>query len=852
MGRSNYCDGIFVSFANGEAKLKIEDFRDGTVIGISVVSEARKNAALALVDDALESDFLNAEQTLKEDLDAEVIDGEEYARLKANFVKQWARNRDLELDTEQSAAVAATAGDILVVARAGSGKTLTLTTRAIFLLTHCKVAPNELLLLAFNKKAATQMRDRLAKALDGPLPHVMTFHALAHAIVHPEEELVFDDAGADQAGLSREVQEVIDEHMRSKQYRDRVRELMLAHFRDDWERIVDGRFELSMDEFLAHRRALLRESLRGDYVKSFGEKLIANTLFEHGVQYHYEKNFRWGRINYRPDFTIPFGPLKKGGLIIEYFGLLGDADYDEMSEKKRAFWAKRPEWKFLEFSPGDIVQQSVEAFVDTLKRKLRSAGVACERRSEEEIWELVRRRALYNFTTAMKTFVGRCRKLNLSPDELDKMAKKHTPCSRAEALFLDMGASVYRGYLTRLAENQKEDFDGLMWRAVALVRGGQNHFVRDKGREHGDLDGLRFVMIDEFQDFSQVFFELISAIRLANQRVHFFCVGDDWQAINAFAGSDLRFFESFASYFRDTSRHYIRTNYRSPNQVVEVGNALMHGLGVAAQAHRTDNGWVRLCKVDSFKPSASEQARHGGDDITPAILRVVRGFLDRGLDVVMLSRRNGVPWYVNYDDAEARISDALLRFLEHVRSHFPEEDRGRVTISTVHQYKGLQRSAVIVLDAVVRSYPLIHPNWIFLRVFGDTVDRIEEEERRLFYVAITRAQNSLALFTETGAQSPYVGHIQSQVSVESLSWEDLPALPSPDSPRLEIRVFNAYEVRDQLRDLKYRWHAVAKCWHRTVMAEGFSFNDLLEQPWIRENVRIEVYSESGELLHERQ
>jgi DNA helicase-4 len=44
---------------------------------------------------------------------------------------------------------------------------------------------------------------------------------------------------------------------------------------------------------------------------------------------------------------------------------------------------------------------------------------------------------------------------------------------------------------------------------------------------------------------------------------------------------------------------------------------------------------------------------------------------------------------------------------------------------------------VIVLDAVKRSYPLIHPNWVFLRVFGDSIDSIEDEERRLFYVATT-------------------------------------------------------------------------------------------------------------------
>jgi len=811
---------------------------------------ARKKALSARLKDAFKTDFLSADGVLAADHDAELISGEEYAELKAQFVRDWAaRELQQQLDFEQAAAVAATVGDIQVVARAGSGKTRTLVTRAIFLQKHCRVSPRELLLLAFNRKAVDQMKNRLARALGEDLPHVMTFHALAHALVHPEERLVFDDASADQFGLSCEVQEVIDEHVRSQEYGNRIRDLMLAHFRDDWECIVDGRFQLTMDEFLAHRRALPRESLKGDYVKSFGEKVIANALFEHGVEYWYERNFRWNSVNYRPDFTIPIGP--KGGVVIEYFGLKGDADYDKMSQVKREFWAERDDWTFLEFSPRDLAQNGVDAFVDTLLRELQKAGVSYQRRSEEEIWELVRRRALDGFTAAMRTFVGRCRKLNLSPDDLESMIAGHTACSTTEALFLDVGVSVYRGYLERLAAGKKEDFDGLMWRSVLRVREGQTRFARDKGREQGDVARMKFVMIDEFQDFSAMFFELVDAIRSANPNVQFFCVGDDWQAINAFAGSDLSFFVDFSEYFRDTSQCYIRNNYRSPVSVVELGNALMDGRGAEAKPERRDSGWVRLCKLDEFRPSAPEQARHKGDEITPAVLRLVRSFLDRGLDVVMLSRRHGLPWYVNYEKATSGAPNALERFREHIRSYLPKEDRGRVTCSTAHGYKGLEQSSVVVLDAVKRSYPLVHPNWVFLRVFGDNIDRIEDEERRLFYVAATRAKNSLALVTETLTKSPYLGDICRQVRLNSLSWADLPPVPSLDSTHLEVRVYGAYKVKDQLKDLKYHYEGAGKYWHRAVMAEGFSFDALLSQPWARHGVRIEVYSETGELLHRR-
>lgn len=812
--------------------------------------EALRGPILARTWAALESDFLGADAAYRADPDAGLLDRERYERLKVEFLQQWASREKLQhLDDEQAAAVAASEGDIQLVARAGSGKTSTLVARAIFLQRHCGVASTELLLLAFNKKAASEMKERLEKSLKGDLPHVMTFHALAHALVHPQEELIFDDAGADQFGLAREVQEVIDEHVRSVEHRDCIRELMLAHFRDDWERIVDGRFHVSIEEFLSYRRSLPRESLKGDYVKSFGEKAIANALFEHGVSYRYERNFRWNNVNYRPDFTIQLG--SKGGVIIEYFGMEGDADYDEMSNKKRAFWAEQQGWAFLEFSPADIARRGVEGFVDTVIGRLRKLGLSCERLSEEELWELVKGRALDSFTAVMRTFIIRCRKQNLSADGLAQQVAGHTPCLRSEALFLTAGAAVYRAYLARLAERNKEDFDGLMWRAVVAVQEGQTRFVRDKGRERGDLKRLRFVMVDESQDLSQEFVQLLNSIRSHNDRVQFFCVGDDWQAINGFAGSDLEFFEHFDRYFVNTRRYFIRTNYRSPTDLVDIGNAVMTGRGVPARGWRAEKGWVRICDLGQFRPSPAEQVRHNGDEMTPALLRLLRRLLDDGNEIVMLSRRNGLPWFINYGNALESGSDVLARFLEHVRCFLPEEDRGRVTISTAHKYKGLERAAVVVLDATNGSYPLIHPNWVFLRIFGDTPSRIEQEERRLFYVAITRSQHSLALMTEMVRPSPYLYDACRQTSLAELDWSELPPVASLSGSRLEIRVSGAtFDVRDQLKDLNYRWDAPSRCWVKSTLADGFSFDALLKQSWVRSGIRVQVLSETGDLLQQ--
>lgn len=158
--------------------------------------------------------------------------------------------------------------------------------------------------------------------------------------------------------------------------------------------------------------------------------------------------------------------------------------------------------------------------------------------------------------------------------------------------------------------------------------------MRDKGRERGDLSRLRYVLIDDFQDFSRTFYELSKAFRDCNAGVEFFCVGDDWQAINGFAGSDLRFFSRFDEYFANTSECGITTNYRSTRSVVVLGNAVMHGRGIAAAASE-EAGEIAVGWLNEFRPAAAEHDRHNGDEVTPALLRVVRSLLDRGLDVVL-------------------------------------------------------------------------------------------------------------------------------------------------------------------------------------------------------------------------
>ena len=802
--------------------------------------ENEKRGLLKNLKEHFEQDFLNVDR-FYQDRCTNHISFTEYEAEKINFVQSWANNNCLDRipDEEQAAAIGAVEGNIQVVARAGSGKTATLINRARFLQQHCGVSPDEMLLLAFNRKAAEEMQMRLASSLKDSTPHVMTFHALAHALTHPEEILFDEPEGAQ--NQSRAIQDaVIDEYLADPIYAGEIRALMMEHFLADWERIHSGGYNMPPGEMYRYRLSLPRETLDGKYVKSYGEKVIANFLFEHDIKYRYERNFWWKDINYRSDFTIFTGI--DHGVVIEYFGREDDPAYDAMSEEKRRYWGRRPNWQLLEFFPHDLKKNGVEGFSTLLKQKLEASDIHCHRLSEEKIWHRMKCRAINRFTTVIRRFIQRSRQLSLTPKQLLARINDYD-YSDFEGRFLNLSQVFYESYLKRLHTIGQEDFDGLMQQAVEHVARGETVFQRKTG--NGDLNRIRYVLIDEYQDFSHLFFRLVDAIRQQNPGARFFCVSDDWQAINGFAGSDLRFFQDFGKYFPDSRRLHVTTNHRSGKSIVDVGNLLMKGLGKPARADKTTTGNVVVADLATFEPTLREEQNNPGDSLTPAVLRLVNKVIGNNKKVVLLARKNNLPWYVNYKNkGDSSIESGLSRFLTMVRTRLPEEDKEKVTASTVHKYKGLEQEVVIVLDAVQRSFPLIHPDLIFTRIFGDSVESVIAEERRLFYVALTRAVESLYILTETHNISPFLEDIE----LTRLNWSDYP--PSKESTRyFSIRVGNqrgrgtnpTVRIKDLLRAEGYDWKPRFEAWCIFQLAEGFSLKEFIGQSiWCDSAAGIEV------------
>ncbi|NEU83310.1 UvrD-helicase domain-containing protein [Nostoc sp. UIC 10630] len=802
--------------------------------------------------DQFEQDFLNADN-LYQTKCTKRISFQEYQAEKLSYVQSWVKtNLNTSPDLEQAAAIGTVKGHIQVVARAGSGKTSTLVNRALFLQKHCGIAPNEILLLAFNRKAAEEIRERLTLQLQNSVPHVMTFHALAYALVHPEKSILFNEPDGQQ-NQAKALQTVIYEYHCKPDVYEKIRVLMMAHFREDWERIAWGGYDKSTEEMLRYRRSLPREGLDGNYYKSFGEKVIANFFLEHNIPYKYERNFWWNDINYRPDFTIVTG--ENQGIVIEYFGLKGDPDYDIMSEQKREYWRNHPNWHFVELSPTTLRFEGVEDFCALLKRCLENYGMKCHRLTEDEIWKKIKLRVIDRFTKVVEGFIQRCRKLSLTSEKLASLVDNHKCASDVEQGFLELAQKFYQSYLQQLQATGEEDFDGLMQKAAAVIASGQTVFSRKSGT--GDLRCLRYILIDEYQDFSELFHHLIEAIRQQNPQAQFFCVGDDWQAINGFAGSDLRFYQNFAQFFQPSQKLNIATNYRSATSIVDIGNTLMHGLGTPARAHKTIFGTVEIADMGEFDPTPKEQEEHPGDSITPAILRLVDKAIKDRKNVVLLSRKNSLPWYVNY--GKGRLKDSVLdNFLNLVRSYLPEESRKAVSISTAHKYKGLQNDVVIILDAVPRCYPLIHPDLMFSRVFGDSIEQVVDQERRLFYVALTRAVEHLFIVTETKNFSPFLEELKSRKRISLLDWLDYPSFFG-SIQQITVKVGNqagkgrngTYAIKDLLNAEGYIWQPKKGAWYCTYPAQDFSIKGYFNNAkWIyhASGIELQFYDDLENML----
>ena len=260
-----------------------------------------------------------------------------------------------------------------------------------------------------------------------------------------------------------------------------------------------------------------------------------------------------------------------------------------------------------------------------------------------------------------------------------------------------------------------------------------------------ETKNFRYIFIDEYQDFSLLFLNLILALRENCPGSHLLAVGDDWQAINRFAGSDVKYFQNFSTYFpEDNIKLFIPTNYRSGKHIVEnanyfMANSLRDFQGCkSGQKSRTE---IKIMDIRKTPLSISEQT-----NIPLGIRQLLYDTLliavrNPNKSIKILSRNNMLS-YKNW---------SLEKFAQLVRHNMKKQKlkTDNLTFSTIHKSKGLESDIVILLEVDDDKFPAPDRDGDLYKIFGETEATRKFDAYLLFYVAITRAKEKLFILTST-------------------------------------------------------------------------------------------------------
>lgn len=737
-----------------------------------------------------EEDFLAADRHFSA---SKLIDYGEYLQIKSPYIQNFVENHYRKsINIEKAEALASTSPNLLLSARAGSGKTTVLACKTGMLIDCYQINPDEILVMAFNKKAADEIRHRIRVDYKQPgFDNARTFHSLAHQLVRPNKGQILYDENDDVPSrkMTLLVQQLLKEQIENPIFIEKL----YALFRKEIAEIERAGFLLDDETYFDFRRNLLQFTLNGEKVKSIGEKIIADFLFEHDISYRFDEVWLWRKQIIRSDFSI-YQP--QNSYVIEIWPINEDDPKKQVSPEASQTWdeyysemqTKRQCWNsksvtLIEISKEDSLNQR-EVLESILENKLIKAGIYKPKLTTDNLIKKIKDKdyIITRLSEAFTQFIQRAKKKMLKPNDVQNLRRSYQPIDGREAIFLDIACRIYEKYEQELSRQQKIDFDDLMMLAIQKIHETQGNceiLLGNPKNRSIRMNDLRWILIDEYQDFSELFYKLITAIQKYNPQVRLFCVGDDWQAINGFAGSDLQFFKKFTEWVKDSQIAYLVTNFRSQAAIVQNGNALMKGLGKPGESLPENNQgkvnieyvndvWVEMRNNDIATIQKKEDERFLISEVSTngkgkkpnkiieskylkKCYQIITSSENQGKSVAILSRTNWIEGM--------RLNDFKNRL---IACFTPEEIKNlgdlkkMIDVQTVHKYKGLEADLVIMMGACNGAFPLLHPDNALFGIFRVTLKDVFEEEQRLFYVAITRAKSSLYILTERGRESVFL------------------------------------------------------------------------------------------------
>lgn len=660
------------------------------------------------------------------------------------------------LTKEQATAVVCFDSRMLVVAAAGSGKTSTMVAKAGFALRRKLVEPECILLLAFNADAAKELQKRINQRLTPlglPADRVKarTFHAFGLDVIGAatgkKPSLA---AWLEQGNDLRQLMAIVDE----LKDQDPI-------FRANWDlfRIVLGRDlpnfgseQQEPEDWDRETRSRGFRTLQGEVVKSRGERLIADWLFYNGVPYKYEQPYEVDTADeqhsqYQPDFYYPSIHVYHEHWAVDSNGNPPEdfVGYREEMEWKRQCHRTHGT-TLLETTMAEL--WSGQAF-GKLAAELQPHGVVLnpdpERPSKGQP-------AVENETLikTFRTFLTHAKSNRLSADDLQARltGSRASPFRYRHQVFLRLFSAIRDAWEVKLAEAEVIDFEDMLNLATDHI-------------ESGNWDSpYELIMVDEFQDASYARARLVRSL-VAKPGCCLFAVGDDWQSINRFAGADISVMTGFERWFGESTTLRLERTFRCPQPICDASSQFV--LKNSAQ-------------INKFVLSSAP--------IPEQVFAVVevgdRSLLRSGVRTILEGIAQAAA------DTNQRRTVFVLGRYRRDRDLLPSwndlEDLIDVQFLTVHGSKGLEAEHVILPRMVsgTSSFPSgVVDDPVLQLAMPDPETFPMAEERRLFYVALTRARKQVHMLTVTGNRSSFVLELINERGLE---------IKSADGSEIDVRI----------------------------------------------------------------
>ncbi len=636
----------------------------------------------------------------------------------------------VDLTDEQAEAIATDEDATLVLAGAGTGKTAVIVGKVAHLVRNQGVSPRDILVLAFNRKAAEEIRSRLPR--DCSAATVSTFHAFGLRTIARGEGRAptISKLAEDERALEAAIEDILRGLLADPLQSERVSEFIAYNFAP-----YSSPFEFeTLSDYRKHVRRVELRALSGDKVKSFEELAIANYLTQHGIKFQYEAPYEiptatLQRRQYAPDFFLP-----DHDIYIEHFALdeRGNSPPSWKGYVEGVAWKRqvheRNGTKLIETYSWQY-RQGQGPLLPSLRQRLEEEGVRFERVS---VVELILRLAGFVISwlaRLLATFISHFKTSRLQSEDLRARALDQ----RRDESFLDVFEQVYGHYESLLGKEQALDFHDLINLAARYIGEGRSRTP------------YRYVLVDEFQDISAGHMALLQS--LSFQGVAYFLVGDDWQSIYRFAGSDV-------GLVRNCGAHLGHVQGRELTQTFRFGDGIL-GPSTAFVRCNPEQTQRTLRSTSAAKDKGITIVNHPAFDDHPENYDPAKG-LRRALQDIETTAEG------------KQCSVLVLGRYRSSREFLPQGKQSKLLkleFSTVHAAKGREADYVVVLDLTddrrgfpsrVEDDPLL--DLVLPPVSGKAYPFAEE--RRLFYVAMTRARIGAYLVTDSVQPSTFVRELR--------------------------------------------------------------------------------------------